>query len=266
MAKKMKKTNLLKTLGIAAVLIPLVGGFAKVTAEERSRDFYESRIERISEIEVTLNTSTKSVNPNNEEPYSYEKIGNGFVVGNYVFTADHVTSRYSVKQRSPFGTYYMELDRIEEKTFIDDLQIFPVIEDRQKDIAIFDLSKTPELCEVYCNDLTLENLATSEDLYTGMEVYWMASPNLRGNFYRSSHISSIREVKGFTDEESELLTNFLDNSFSINNSFRNGTSGKPIWSGDKIIGVAHYILDVLGYAKVMDEYIKVIKKYENSIK
>ena len=113
------------------------------------------------------------------------------------------------------------------------------------------------------NDLNLEDLATSDELYLGMKVYWMASPQMRGDFYRSSHISSIKEVKGL---EEEGVKEFLDNSFSLNIGFRSGTSGRPIWAEinnrTKIIGVGHYQLDQLGYAKLMDEYIEIIKDYE----
>ena len=241
--------------------IALAGLLVATCTPLQGRDFYIDRIGEISNIEIVLNTETKAVNPSDEdEPNSYESKGNGFVVGNYVLTVDHVVSKYSTTFPTPFGPYTKELDRIEEKTFIDDLQIHPVVESRQKDLAIFDLTKTPELCERYCNDLTLENIATSEELYVGMKVYWMASQQLRVNFYRSTHIAPIREVKGL---EEDGIKDFLDNSFSLNVAFRSGTSGKPIWSGDKIVGVGHYQLDELGYSKLMDEYVEAIKKYES---
>ncbi len=244
--------------------IALAGLLLSACAQTQGRDFYEDRIKDISDILVTLNTYTKAVNPNEkEEPFSHEKKGSGFVVGNYVFTADHVVSRYVLKYPTPYGPASYELDRIEEKTFIDDLQIHPVMENREKDIAIFDLKQTPELCKTYCNDLTLEDIASSEELYQGLNVYWMASPQLRGTFYRSSHVASIREVQDFKEDDVE---NFLGNSFSLNIGFRSGTSGKPVWAEingkTKIVGVGHYQLDGLGFAKLMDEYIEIIKEYE----
>ena len=254
----------LLTLLTTGVLASLLG----CASLDRDKEFYKDRVQRILDTEVVLNTKTKAINPNDEEkPYSYETTGNGFVVGNYVFTAEHVVSRYSITYPTPFGPYTEELDKIEERTFIDDIQINPIIEDRKKDVAIFDLSKTPKLCKKYCNGLTLKDIVTSGELYNGMEVFWMASPDLRGDFYRSSHISSIREVKGY---EEKGIKDFLDNSFSINIAFRNGTSGKPLWSyeGDKlkVVGVGHYNLDELGYAKLMDEYVEAIKKYEEAKK
>ena len=248
--------------------IALAGLLLAACTQTQGRDFYADRIDKISDIEVVLNTYTKAINPNNEnEPDSFEKPGYGFVVGNYVFTVDHVVSRYSTNYYTPsFGRIKVKLDRIDEKTFIDDFQIHPVVEVRQKDMAIFDLRKTEELCEIYCNDLTLDDIATSDELYKGMEVFWMASPQLRGDFYRRSHISSIKEVKGYGDEDG--MENFLDNSFSLNIGFRKGTSGKPIWAEidgrTKIVGVGHYQLEGLGYAKLMDEYIEEIKKYEKN--
>ena len=251
--------TLKKILLTTGVLASLLG-----CASQRNEEFYKDRVQRISDIEVVLNTKTKAVNSDDkDEPYSFENEGNGFVVGNYVFTADHVVSRHSVTYPTPFGPASYELNRIEERTFIGDTRINPIIEDRKKDVAIFDLSKTPELCKKYCNELTLKDITTSGGLYNGMEVFWMASPNLRGNFYRSSHISSIREVKGYDEEGAK---DFLDNSFSLNHPFLTGTSGKPIWSSvkgkNKIIGVGHYRLNGLGYAKLMDEYVEAIKKYE----
>lgn len=108
--------------------------------------------------------------------------------------------------------------------------------------------------------MTLEDIAKSNGLYGGMDVYWIGGPQMRGEFYRTSHITSIREVKGYTDEDG--IKDFLDNSFTINTGLKDGTSGKPIWSGNKIIGVAHYRLDGLGYMKLMDEFIEVINDYE----
>ncbi len=244
--------------------IALAGLLLSACAQTQGRDFYADRISKISDIEVILNTYTKTINPNEkEEPFSHEKKGSGFVVGNYVFTVDHVVSKHSITYPTPYGPATYELDRIDEKTFIDELQVHPVIEDRQKDIAIFDLRKTEELCEIYCNDLTLEDIASSEELYPGLKVYWMASPQLRGTFYRSSHVASIREVRDYNEEGVEK---FLDNSFSLNIGFRSGTSGKPVWAEingkTKIVGVGHFQLDGLGFAKLMDEYIEIINEYE----
>ena len=79
--------------------LALAGMLLASCAQTQGREFYEDRINRASSIEVRLKTVTKV----NES--TYEQDGFGFVLGNYVFSRDHVTSRYSVPrlQMSPYG-------------------------------------------------------------------------------------------------------------------------------------------------------------------
>lgn len=71
------------------------------------REFYGKRIERASQIEVELKTITKATG--DEEPKEYRHSGYGFIVGNYLFTVDHVVSTYSVTYRTPLGTFLGEI-------------------------------------------------------------------------------------------------------------------------------------------------------------
>ena len=228
-------------------------------AQTQGKDFYQDRINRASSIEVMLNTVTKVAN---EEPTNYEQEGNGFVVDHYVLSRDHVTSRYSVPkwQMTPYGPRQVSisLDRdsvLGEETFLDDLVLHSVYEDDENDVAVFDLSKQPELCEKYCNDLTLDDLMTEDELYQGMRVYFSASPGVnRNGYYKESHIVKLRdeEDKGGPGED----------SFMIQEIIIPGTSGKPLWHNDKIIGVAHYWWRQMSGWGFTDLYIKQIKKYE----
>ena len=239
--------------------IALAGLLLASCAQTQDKEFYLDRINRASSIEVMLNTVTKVAN---EEPTTYEKTGNGFVVGEYIFSRDHVTSRYSVpKYRlTPYGNERKDfpLDReavLNEETFLDDLVLHSVYENDDDDVAIFDLSKQPELCEKYCNDLTLDDLMTEDELYQGMRVYFSASPGVnRNGYYKESHIVKLRdeEDKGGPGED----------SFMIQEIIIPGTSGKPLWHENKIIGVAHYFWRQMSGWGFTDLYIKQIKKYE----
>ena len=220
------------------------------------KDFYADRMDKISSIEVLLKTVTQVAGK--EEPIEHQKIGNGFVVGNYVFSRDHVTSKhYLNKLQSPYGVVKVEFQNpvLSEQTFLDDLVLHSVYENIEDDVAIFDLSKQPELCEKYCNDLTLDDLMTSDELYQGMRVYYNASPGgKRSGYYKESHITKLRD-------EADIGTS-AENSFMIQEIIIPGTSGKPLWSDSKIIGATHYVWNHMGGFGFMDKYIEEIEKYE----
>ena len=247
--------NLLKTLTTAAVLVPLLGA---ANAEERGRDFYADRIERASKIDVTLRTETRVASDDEPERHTHE--GQGFVVGKYIFSKDHVTSRYHVPeyQFTPMGPRKINvpLDRetvISEQTFLDGIALFPVIEDKENDVSIFDLSKTPELCKTYCNDLTKDDLLLKKDLYRGMRVFWVGNPQGNEGFYKEGFISSKNSP-------------FQTNTFMIQQELVAGTSGKPIWTeseNPKIIGAADHVFSSMGGWSYMDNYVQAIEEYEN---
>jgi len=206
--------------------------------------------------EVALKTITKT--PKEGGPRALENEGAGFVLGNYLLTRDHVTSTYSIDYQTSFVKVQEVIDRknmVSELTFLDGVALVPIIERPEDDVAIFDLSKTPKLCEKYCNNLTLDDLMTEGELYQGMRVYWVGNPLNVNGFYRESHIAKIRgkEDRG-TDKE---------DTFIMNNEIIPGTSGKPIWHADKIVGVVHFYWNGMGGAGFMDNYIKEIKKYES---
>lgn len=233
--------NLKKSL-VPFVFLSMLAG----CTGEKGREFYQNRIDRISEIEVILETETKLEGVENP----YKKEGNGFVVGNYVLSRDHVTSGYFLNGE--------DLDRslvAEETTSLDGQILYPVIERREDDVSIFDLSKTPELCKKYCNDLDFDDLMTEDELYLGMRVYFNASPKGINGFYKESHISKLRpEVYKGTRKE---------DSFMIQDKIISGTSGKPLCHNGRIVGVAHYGWNEMGGFGVMDNYIDTIKEYEN---
>ncbi|KKL81461.1 hypothetical protein LCGC14_1994570, partial [marine sediment metagenome] len=222
------------------------------------KDFYADRMDKISSIEVLLKTVTQVAGK--EEPIEHQKIGNGFVVGNYVFSRDHVTSKhYLNKLQSPYGVVKVEFQNpvLSEQTFLDDLVLHSVYESNEDDIAIFDLSKNKNLCNKYCNHLSLDDLMTEDELYQGMEVYWMGNPRGINDFYKESRISKLKDEK---DEDT-----IYENTFMIQDPIIPGTSGKPLWHNDKIIGVAHYFWEDMSGWGFMSNYIEIIKEYENDM-
>ena len=238
--------------------VALAGMLIASCTQVSDKEFYQDRINRASSIEVRLKTVTKV----NES--TYEQDGFGFVVGHYVFSRDHVTSRYSVPrlQMSPYGFQEVKvpLDRdsiSSEETSIDDLVLHSVYESNEDDVAVFDLSKQPELCKKYCNDLTLNDLMTEDELYQGMRVYFSASPTGgdRTEYYKESHIVKLRDE---VDKDS-----IAKDTFIIQEVIIPGTSGKPLWHKDKIIGVAHYFWKQMGGFGFTDNYIREINKYES---
>jgi len=224
---------------------------------ERDKAFYEQRIKRTSDIEVVLKTITSVTKGEDQTNYTSE--GSGFVVGHYLFSRDHVTSKYSLgTMRTAFGVVNLELDRDtmdNETTFLDGLALHSVYESREDDVAIFDLSKQDELCKRYCNDLTLDDLMKESELYIGMRVHWVGRPQGRDGYYRESHVTKLRE-------EEKKGTIYQD-TFVLNDPLIPGTSGKPIWGEDRIVGVAHYRWGGLAGLGFMDNYIREIERYEN---
>ena len=238
--------------------IALAGLLLAACTQTQGREFYLDRINRASSIEVMLKTTTKVANE--EEPKSYKQEGNGFVVGHYLISRDHVTSRYSIPgwELTPYGSRQanIPLDRdsvLNEETFLDDLVLHSIYENKKDDVAIFDLSKTPELCKKYLNDLM-----TEDELYQGMRVYFSASPTggNRNGYYKESHIVKLRDEEdvGFKGED----------TFMIQETIIPGTSGKPLWYNNKIVGVAHYFWKQMSGWGFMDNYIQEIKKYESN--
>lgn len=255
-----KRKSLTKLLGIATIVASLIPSYSNAN-HKNDKDFYRQRIERAQSLDLTLRTDTKIAY--GEEPQTSTQIGGGFVIGKYIFSKDHVVSKQwiNIPVMSQFGlrTRRIKLDRervIEEMTFLDDIALYSVVEDKPRDIAIFDLSKTPKLCERYCNDFSLDDLLTENQLYKGMRVYWVGSPRDNPGFYRESHISILRRE---TDEDTEHQETYM-----INNHLIPGSSGKPIWHNDKIVGVADHYWQGLGGVTFMDEYIEEVKKYEQN--
>lgn len=231
---------------------------AKAEHLNKHNELYEARINATASIEVILKTVAKVEFGYSNELGIKELKGDGFVVGNYVLTLDHVVSVY---ERDYSNIEVIEI--LDEKTHLDGTALHEVINDEEVDIGVFDLSKTPELCKKYCNDLTIDDLMTSDELKVGMMVYWNESPgNLQG-IHRKSYISKKDE-------------NPLPTSFAVGTYIMPGTSGIPVWYYDesttkqKIVGVVQYLspdpqnytYDVLGFAKYMDDFIEEIRKYE----
>ena len=218
-------------------------------------EFYLDRISQIESIDVDIVTTTTM-----ENDAEATIPGAGFIFGHYLFTLDHVTSRYSFQTQvnTPFGmqtkTFPIDRDKIKsEITTLDDRVLYPVIEDQESDIAIFDLSKDELLCNTYCNDLTEEDLMLEEDLYKGQEVYWIGSPKSLDGYYKESRISLLRD---------EVDEGKYEGTYMLQHTIIPGSSGKPVWSNGKITGVAQYIWQSHAGVKFMDKYLDEIKDYE----
>ena len=75
----------LRSLLLAGILL---AGYAT------DKEFYQERIDRDSNIEVRLKTVTKVAME--EEPKTFDQSGYGFVVGKYIYSREHVTSKASL--------------------------------------------------------------------------------------------------------------------------------------------------------------------------
>ena len=258
--KKMKK-NLEAILGLA-LSVSACEGVPEENVSERK--FYETRISDISKNLVALTTSLDKYKDNGEKDgETFSWMGRGFVIGKKVFTLDHVVSKYTFEYRVPFGGFMIERinrERIKEDTYLEGIKLHPLIEDNERDVAVFDLSKTLELCEKYCNDLTLEEVVVrKEGIYPGMRVFWSGNPRNYGNFYNEAMVSR--------NYEDEIQDKSSQESFYINMWLIPGDSGTPIYTEingrNKIAGVAQRTWQGLGGIKFMDEFAKIIQEREN---
>lgn len=233
----------------------------------KPREFYQNRISDISATQIDLDTIT--IMPGVEEPISYTREGGRGELyktqkGCYGLTKDHVVSTYTIQERvfTPYGPQMMEflLDRdevISEITYLDDIPLIEIVSRREDDIAVF---KLPTELEHYCNDLTLDNVLTKDQLYPGMRVFWNGQER-----YRESHI-----IKLLNPEDTKKVEDNLDASvgdtFMINTNFINKSSGTYVQTeiDDKIyrIGLVTYNSRGLGGVAFMDPFIEVIKQFE----
>lgn len=223
----------------------------------RDRNFYEKRVEEISKIEVDLETTLIT----DSDTLKIE--GRGFVVGDYILSLDHVTSRYDRNIPGPFGYLHQKVNRILEKTTIDGMVLEPIVEDSTTDVSIFYLRNNTKLKHKYSNNLSIDDLASSKELYTGMDVFWNGNPFGHPDRYNEGIVSKVQD-----DGPSPKFKK----SFYINQRVIPGTSGTPVWHFDgkrnKIIGVAQFSINHTNFSgiKYMDEYIEKIKEHQNGIK
>ncbi len=173
--------------------------------------------------------------------------GTGFVVGDKYITLDHVTSLYEKEIDGPLGPITMPIERLEEKTYINDIELTPVIESPETDIAVFQLPK--ELCQKYCN----EGVNISSELYVGLDVFWIGNPGNSGKVLRYGKIGRI-------DLPADIPLEGVDSAIGLNTYVIPGDSGSPVFNTKgELLGVVQFSQSFsggsLGFFKPIDPFL-----------
>lgn len=181
-----------------------------------------------------------------EEPKKHESKGTGFVLQDKYYTVDHVVSLYENPLQIGAMEVSIPFNREKEITSIDDIPLEEIVNNREKDIAVFKLSK--ELCAKYCNNLTY----STEPLQIGQQVYMVGNPALTGKTVRFMRISRFGSP---TTANKEYKGNIGFDSYIVD-----GDSGSPVFNmKGEVIGVAQSIAGGIGYFKLIKHFIEAGK-------
>ena len=233
----------------------------------QDRDFFVYRMNVISDPEIINKTHTKLINPEDEdEPVIFDQSGYGEVFGCQYLSLAHVVNKtkITVPYFTPFGVRRRAelLDRsrvIEELTFIDDIALESIVEDSETDVAVFNL---PDELKHYCNDLTLDDLLPSSEVYVGMKVFWNGAPGGMNDVYRESIISQHFNIN---DEGGPY-----EHTYMLNAPVVPGSSAKYLWTlidGEyKIVGLIQGVYNGLGIVKSIDDFLPYLDLKTDEVK
>lgn len=179
-----------------------------------------------------------------EETHTNE--GTGFVVGDKYITLDHVVSYYPDEIETPFGSIPSSVKRVEEKTYIDGVELISIEENPKTDIAVFQLPE--ELCKKYCN----EGVPFSSDLYVGLDVFWIGNPGNSGKVLRYGKI-------GRTVLPADALLEGIEGAIGLSIYVIPGDSGSPVFNiKGELLGVVQFSQEFsegsLGFFKPIDQF------------
>lgn len=254
----MGKTRKITAIGVSLAL--LAGCASGYDAYKKHTERYNEE-QKASQLEMITNSMdivyahrTDTIVPKDDKgPTTYEQEGTGFVVGKKYITLDHVTSKYEVKTvLGPGMTFYMGINRnkIKETTYIDGVALKSIVEDPKTDVAIFDLSKSPDLCKRICN----EGIETDTDIYIGMPIYWIGNPDMGGRTFRYGKISRLDIPPNAKKER------YAD-GFGINTYTIAGSSGSPVFNTKgQLIGVIQALNNGIGYVKPIKDFLQYMGK------
>lgn len=250
----------MKDVLIKKLILPIIAaGMISCSSYKIEKEFYKKQIKEISEVNVRLDTKTiyKNFNRCND---TINLIGRGFIAGDYVFTVNHsVTSNKASEKINRGIIKYGIKNKISEKTYIDGVELYPVIKNDTIDLAIFDLKKSGNLKERYGNKIKLTDLVKSDKIYQGQNMFFSGSPNNYPGYYNKS---TVRKLKDSTENRGPDF----EDSFLVSLPLIPGSSGSSYWTNingkNKIAGVAQFTWHGNGGIKYLDEYIKYIKNYE----
>lgn len=233
------------------IALGLIAGDTSLTL----KDFYTDKVNKISRTETVVTTEVKGKTGNND--YENKFRGKISVFGNYAITTNHVVSQDEVVLGVISGqTMTAKIENKVEVSKIDGQELAVVEKNVEKDYAVFDLKKTPELCERYCNTLDIKKSLRKKDIYQGMDIYFLASPAMQVGFYIESKIAKTN-VK-ISKDEKEYNIDFLTDTFIVN-----GTSGTIVYHREKPLGMINYKWVGYGGGKTLDGIIDAIEKYED---
>ncbi len=215
------------------------------TYMDKKEEALLKNIETAWNIVVPNKTVAKIINGDGDEETETNE-GTGFVIGDKYITLNHVVSYYAQEIETPFGSLSLPIERIEEKTYIDDIELISIIESQETDIAVFQLPE--ELCKKYCN----EGVPISSQVYVGLEVFWIGNPGNSGKVLRHGKI-------GRTDLPVDTPLEGVEGAIGLSTYVIPGDSGSPIFNAKgELLGVVQFSQSFpqgsLGFFKPFDQF------------
>lgn len=202
-------------------------------------------IEFAWKIVVPNNTISTFTNINGDEE-TREWGGTGFVVGDKYVTLDHVVSLHEDEIDTPFGSLDIPVQRREEKTYIDEVELISIEENQQTDIAVFQLPE--ELCKKYCN----EGVPFGSDIYIGLDVFWIGNPENTGKTFRYGKIAR-------TSLSVAIPMEGIEGAIGLGTYAIPGDSGSPVFNAKgELLGVIQFSQQSssgsLGFFKPIEQF------------
>lgn len=196
-------------------------------------------------IVVPNNTISTFTNMNGAEE-TREWGGTGFVVGDKYVTLDHVVSLHGDEIDTPFGSVDIPVQRREEKTYIEGVELISIEENPQTDIAVFQLPE--ELCKKYCN----EGVPFCSDIYVGLDVFWIGNPENTGKIFRSGKV-------GRTLLPTAASLEGIEGAIGLGTYVIPGDSGSPVFNAKgELLGVIQFSQQSsngsLGFFKPIEQF------------
>ena len=213
-----------------------------------------SKVNSLSSAEYI--SKTKTVAKSGDGTYDINSVGKVTVFGDYVVTAYHVVSNDFQRYRTPVGYISSSVDKVSETTTINDQPLNLVINNNERDYTIFNIKGT-ELCEQICNDKNIADYVPSDQIYVGMPVEFIASPNNIQGFYVQAKISKIIRA-----DEDLSYAPMKEPAFFIDRPVIGGTSGTIVYHKGKPMGLLTINYGAYGGGIFIDDLVKDVREHK----